>query len=901
MRATLALVLLVATAGAQTARPDDIAAVMRRANAWQLAHPVMPAGNRNWERATWYTGVLAAWRATGEAAYLKQARDWAELHQWQVGTESGGANRLFCVQTWAELAAATHNPFALAPAIRWLDTVAPNSPSGARLWYLEGGRHYADSLYGAAGLAMLAEQTGDPRYREWMHAFFWDVTDAIFDKEVGLYYRDERFAGQRTPRGRRVLWARGNGWAFAGLARLLEHLPANDPQRPRYVALFRTMAAALVKCQGDDGLWRPNLDDPAQFTMGESSGTGFFCHGLAWGLNRGLLNRATYLSSARRAWDGLLRSVADDGKVQWGQLVGDRPAPVKAGDSHEYVTGTLLLAGSEMVKLEQPESLIGSAPHPLQAQIDRYLAGRDRVDGFTPTGLGRNDYLRIVDGQVRALRRYQAPNGELPDPVSGKTYYAAPCYAHCVATLAASGYDTDADLLASGMLAMDYSVNALAKGLTAFRDRHPDFYIYPVMLALEQFELVAPTQRLAAWRRALAAIDPAKTYATYDNPGNNWQLVHAAGEFLRARQGLVDPAYVTSALARQRPHITAEGLYLEGGAPFAYDAFSRYFLTGMLHHGLRDEFYRDACQRGAWTSLLIQSPSGELPTGYRSAQHIWNEAELTTVYETYARHYAAAGQPALATAFKRGARLALGAVARWIRADGSGYVVKNRYPIEARFGYEGYSEHVNYNLLACTKLCAAWQMADDSIAEGPAPADVGGFAVVLPRFDMVIANAGGTYAQYMTHGNGKYNPSGLIRVHLAGGNPLLGPSDGLLDKEPCPAGRPRVLAETPEQVRFEVAFDGWGDTVTLGRDGLLLQRAGARTVRWPFLEFDGQTHTAVANDGDRLWLERDGQAVELSGPHWRLEPDLLAHRNGLVRVAVAEGEAPLAVTMRAAR
>ena len=567
-----------------------------------------------------------------------------------------------------------------------------------------------------------------------------------------------------------------------------------------------------------------------------------------------------------------------------------------------------LLTRAALGATVQPDHRAGSAlamisptDHPLQAQLDRYLAGRAAVRDFAPTGRSRRDYLRIVDGQVRALRRYQTANGELPDPISGKTYYAAPCYAHCVATLAASGVDTDPELLESGMRAMDYSVTALSQGLSAFRDRHPDFYIYPVMLALGQFELVAPTQRLAAWRAALASIVPAKTYATYDNPGNNWQLVHTAGEFLRARAGLTDERYVEHALAQQRSHVTPEGLYLEGGAPFAYDAFSRYFLTGMLHRGLDDPFYRDACWRGARTSLLLQSPFGELPTGYRSAQHIWNEAELACIYETYAAHCAAEGHSEWAGAFKRGARLALAAIDRWIRPDGSGYVVKNRYPVEARFGYEAYSEHVNYNLLACTMLCAAWQVADDEVAEQPAPADVGGFAVVLPRFNMVIANAGGTYVEYMTHGNGKYNRTGLIRVHLAGATPLLSPSDGLLDSTPCPAGRPRVLRETADEVSFEVAFDGWRDTVTLGRGGLLLTRDGEASVDWPFLEFDGQTHTAVTLDGGRLTLARDGHEVRLSAPRWRLEPTLLPHRNGQVRVAVAEGEAPISVKMEVVR
>jgi hypothetical protein len=35
--------------------------------------------------------------------------------------------------------------------------------------------------------------------------------------------------------------------------------------------------------------------------------------------------------------------------------------------------------------------------------------------------------------------------------------------------------------------------------------------------------------------------------------------------------------------------------------------------------------YWELLRRSAWTSLLLQSPHGELPTGARSSQHQWNE------------------------------------------------------------------------------------------------------------------------------------------------------------------------------------------------------------------------------------------------------------------------------------
>lgn len=72
------------SASAQTAAspwdPEAITALMKKVNAYQLAHPWRET-DRNWIRATYYTGVMGAYHATGDTAYLDQARAWGEKHQ----------------------------------------------------------------------------------------------------------------------------------------------------------------------------------------------------------------------------------------------------------------------------------------------------------------------------------------------------------------------------------------------------------------------------------------------------------------------------------------------------------------------------------------------------------------------------------------------------------------------------------------------------------------------------------------------------------------------------------------------------------------------------------------------------------------------------------------------------
>jgi Glycosyl Hydrolase Family 88 len=115
--------------------------------------------------------------------------------------------------------------------------------------------------------------------------------------------------------------------------------------------LTPTGRAADVGKSPDDGLWRPNMADPLQIPVPETSGTGFFCFGLAWGINNGLLDRPTYEPVARKAWAGLVANVSEEGQVLSGQNVGDRPAELKREHSHEYVTGAFLLAASQMYQL----------------------------------------------------------------------------------------------------------------------------------------------------------------------------------------------------------------------------------------------------------------------------------------------------------------------------------------------------------------------------------------------------------------------------------------------------------------------------------------------------------------------------------------------------------------------
>lgn len=655
---------------------------------------------------------------------------------------------------------------------------------------------------------------------------------------------------------------------------------------------------------------------------------------LGLGSGIGAVAEADALAMARDS-DYLVLTVSPDAPV--GPYPGDRTlaaartALLAQAERTMRPLGRFRTPGREVALFGRPESDLLPVLPPSGtgiADVDAFLE-RQRGASVEPTGLTRDAYLDVVLGQVRAFRGTQTEDGRIIDPVAHREWqYATPCYAAAVAALADAGR-ADAGLLESGLRAMDASIADMA----GYRvpDHHGDFYTFPVTTALALFRGHAPPERVASWQRALAGVD---SYRVYQNtlrgktPLYNWNLVASTGEFLRAAQGLAsDRRFTDRHLPAHVPHLDERGLYRDPALPMAYEAFARYHLTSLLAAGYRGESYavlRDRLWRGAWTSLFMQSGSGESPTGGRSAHHAWNEAQAAAIFETYATAYARSGRLAEAGAFKRAARLSLRALRRFVRDDGSLYVVKNRFPIEARHGYETYSSHSQYNLLAATMLAAAWRAADDAVQELPSPADVGGTVLVLPEFHKVFAAAGATSVEYDTYGDPKFNPTGLLRVHIAGGNPQLGPSDGV----PAPglvalgtawrdasgvwhrlggvrtAHRVEILEASPQRARFRVVYEGVPggparllQDVSVEPEGVTIEdrvegaQAGLR-VELPALTTDGAEETGVALAGGTVRLSLRGASNEVS----LLSPagvfartgETYDHRNGRVEILAAE-------------
>jgi unsaturated rhamnogalacturonyl hydrolase len=320
-----------------------VQAIMRRVADYEISR--FGTGNDNgWVRAVFHTGMLAAYRALGDTKYRDYTLQWGQANSWRLAsTDLRFADNQACVQSYAELYLADAQPANLvmiAPAQVTFDTMVAAPRQGRVEWW------WCDSLFMAPpALARVAKATGKTEYLTLLHNMFWDTTAFLYNPAVKLFWRDGTFLNQD------VYWSRGNGWVVAGIARLLEVLPADDARRPDYENLLRDLASTLRTVQASDGFWRSSLTHPEAFTNPESSGTAFFCYGLAWGIHHGVLDRATYLPTVSKAWNALVSVVSAQGRLGWVQAVGLQPGPATADSTNDYATGALLLSGSELLAL----------------------------------------------------------------------------------------------------------------------------------------------------------------------------------------------------------------------------------------------------------------------------------------------------------------------------------------------------------------------------------------------------------------------------------------------------------------------------------------------------------------------------------------------------------------------
>lgn len=329
--------------------------MMKVAN-WQLAQPWSQSRLANgrlvmspvsWEAGAFYPGIIETYSVTKDKKYLDAVLDVARNNRYKRGPQLRNADDQAILQTYLELYPYDNNPQLLEETKHTLDSIMLEPKNGAAEY------SWCDLLFmGPPIWTRYASISKEPKYLDYLDKIYWEAVNNLQNKEYKLFYRDARFKTMLSTNEKPIFWSRGNGWVVAGLARLLDYIKPDDPRRKKYEGLLKDLVKALKPLQQSDGFWRSDLLNPDAYHEPETSGTVFFCYGIAWAINHNLVNKNEYLPSVTKAWNAINTvAVHTNGKLGFVQPGGDRPYSSKYEQSNWYAAGGYLMAAGQINKL----------------------------------------------------------------------------------------------------------------------------------------------------------------------------------------------------------------------------------------------------------------------------------------------------------------------------------------------------------------------------------------------------------------------------------------------------------------------------------------------------------------------------------------------------------------------
>lgn len=350
--------------GIRTSKAETMAIIHKVNKYWQVnnTHP----GRAFWDVAAYHSGNMEAYFLTKEETYRQYSEQWAEHNQWMGAKSSNKAEWKYsygerdefvlfgdwqiCFQTYIDLYHLQKDPKKIARAIEVMEYQV-GTPKNDYWWW-------ADGLYMVMPVMVkLYNTTVNKIYLDKLHEYLSYANSIMYDSEAKLYYRDAKYVypKHKSANGKKDFWARGDGWVFAGFAKVIKDLPVDDAHRNEYINRFRDMADAIRQSQQPAGYWTRSMLDSAHAPGPETSGTAFFTYGLLWGINNGHLDSETYLPVAKKGWNYLVSiALQPDGKIGYVQPIGERAIPGQIVDKNSttgFGVGAFLLAACEMYRL----------------------------------------------------------------------------------------------------------------------------------------------------------------------------------------------------------------------------------------------------------------------------------------------------------------------------------------------------------------------------------------------------------------------------------------------------------------------------------------------------------------------------------------------------------------------
>lgn len=209
-----------------------------------------------------------------------------------------------------------------------------------------------DMFMGIPTVAYMGVLTGDGKYFDEAARQVLQFAQRMWVPEKGLFRHG--WVEEMDPHPA-FHWGRANGWAILTMCEVLDVLPVSHPKYGEILNLLKAHAAGLARLQQHDGFWHQLLD--RNDTYLESSATAIYTYCLAHGVNQGWLDAKAYGPVAQLGWHAVASSVNAKGQVE-NVCVGTgmafdpafyayRPTHVMA--AHGY--GPVLWAGAEMINL----------------------------------------------------------------------------------------------------------------------------------------------------------------------------------------------------------------------------------------------------------------------------------------------------------------------------------------------------------------------------------------------------------------------------------------------------------------------------------------------------------------------------------------------------------------------
>ena len=642
LTAVLALASVVSVSAAAKKQPEalkeasEVRQIINKVNNyWQTNNKaeVRPF----WDNAAYHTGNMEAYRLTGNEDWLDYSMRWAEHNDWR-GAKSNDRSKwkynygetdehvLFgdwqiCFQTYADL----YNILPDDKRIKRAKEVMEYEMSTPRndYWW------WADGLYMVMPvMTKLYNITGNQKYLDKLYEYV-QVSDSImYDAETGLYFRDGKYVypKHKSANGKKDFWARGDGWVLAGLAKVLQDLPANYQHRKFFEDKYKKLADAVVASQQPAGYWSRSMLDEEHAPGPETSGTAFFTYGLLWGINNCYLNDAKYLDAAKKGWNYLkTTALQKDGRVGYVQPIGEKAIPgqvVDAKSTSNFGVGAFLLAACEYTRfLESPHTgdraywvdLLHKMAYPVLNNMSKGELQKNMLVEVSPNWDGRNKKVTYMETFGRLMAGI-APWLALPD-----------------------------DNTSEGQKRKELRDMALLSYKNAVDPESPDHLLWSGEGQVLVDAAYIAESFLRGWDALWKPLDDTtkKRYVEnflqlrkIDPPYTNWLLFSSTIESLLAKAGAECDEYrVNSAVRKMEEWYVGDGWYSDGPS-FAYDYYSSYVFHPMYLETLQtmkdagkrtrihySKYYDRALKRAQKFAIVLErqiSPEGTFPVFGRS-------------------------------------------------------------------------------------------------------------------------------------------------------------------------------------------------------------------------------------------------------------------------------------------